>query len=62
MIETEKPQSKRASIDVDLLKDQKEKNDFEKKYLDHFLFLLWQNLTFKFYLFFNIHIFILFNI
>ena len=28
MIETEKPQSKRASIDVDLLKDQKEKNDF----------------------------------
>jgi len=28
MIDTEKPQSKRASIDVDLLKDQKEKNDF----------------------------------
>ena len=28
LVETEKPQSKRASIDVDLLKDQKEKNDF----------------------------------
>ena len=28
MQETEKPQSKRASIDIDLLKDQKEKNDF----------------------------------
>ena len=27
MLETEKPQSKRASIDVDLLKDQKEKNE-----------------------------------
>ena len=28
MVETEKPQSKRVSMDVDLLKDQKEKNDF----------------------------------